>query len=232
MNTDKKISFGNNLFGLFSVVRKVLYTFLYRKKMQCIGIPLRENLKVIDKTEALKILGFDNQPVIFCFGGSHGSSFINSIFIKLIGNIKEDCQVVHITGKREYFQILQLYNRIRNRRFVKDFYYSMEVLYSAADIVISRAGASTLGETAYYKIPSILIPYPGAGNHQRDNAAYFKDRGAAFVFSQNNFSFEEFKRTVENLLYDNDLRQRIKDNLARINVGVGFSEFGSNVDWL
>jgi UDP-N-acetylglucosamine--N-acetylmuramyl-(pentapeptide) pyrophosphoryl-undecaprenol N-acetylglucosamine transferase len=104
----------------------------------------------------------------------------------------------------------------------------MELLYSAADIVICRAGASTLGEISYYKLPSLLIPHPAAGGHQKANAMYFKQRQAACVFSQENFNFEQFRFAAAELLQDNNLRSRMKNNLNDIRIGIGFEDFCDN----
>jgi UDP-N-acetylglucosamine--N-acetylmuramyl-(pentapeptide) pyrophosphoryl-undecaprenol N-acetylglucosamine transferase len=194
------------------------------KKVKFVGIPLRENIKILKKEEAKKMLNFNELPVLFCFGGSSGSSFINNIFLKLVERLNGDFQIIHLTGRRDYFKILKFYNKIEKRKFVKDFYYSIEVLYSCADIVISRAGSSTLAEIAYYKLPSILIPHRGAGGHQRENALYLKNKKAAFVFFENNFCFETFKDAVEKLLYDNNLQQKIKNNLDKIKLGVEFEK--------
>ncbi|MFA5008646.1 MAG: UDP-N-acetylglucosamine--N-acetylmuramyl-(pentapeptide) pyrophosphoryl-undecaprenol N-acetylglucosamine transferase [Candidatus Omnitrophota bacterium] len=198
------------------------------KKYITVGIPLRPNIKKINKKDALNILGFDARPVVFCFGGSQGSEFLNNIFIKLINSFNADYQIIHLTGERECFKISQFYNTINKKTFVKGFYYPMEVLYSAADIVICRAGASTLGEISYYKLPALLIPHPAAGGHQKANAMYFKERGAAYVFLQENFDFARFKLTTQNLLQDENLRQNIKSNLNDIKIGIGFEDFCKN----
>lgn len=199
-----------------------------RKKYITVGIPLRPNIKKINRPHALKLLGFDDKPVLFCFGGSQGSVFLNGIFTKLIDSLNDDYQIIHLTGKREYFKVSQFYNRIDKSKFVKDFYYQIELLYSAADIVICRAGASTLGEISYYKLPALLIPYPAAGGHQKANAMYFKRRSAAYVFLQENFDFEQFRHTAIDLLRDNNLRYRIKNNLNDIKIGIDFENFCNN----
>ena len=198
------------------------------KKYITVGIPLRPNIKKIDRKFALKVLGFDDKPVLFCFGGSQGSTFLNNAFTKLIDSLNSDYQIIHLTGEREYFKISQFYNKIDRKKFIKDFYYQMELLYSAADIVICRAGASTLGELSYYKLPSLLIPHPAAGGHQKANAMYFKQRQAACVFLQENFNFEQFRFVAAELLQDNNLRSRMKNNLNDIRIGIGFEDFCDN----
>jgi len=219
----------NLVLSLF--VRRVLCGFGKKKlskKYTTLGIPLRPNIKKVDRKEALGVLGFDDKPVLFCFGGSQGSVFLNNTFIKLIDSLGGDYQVIHLTGEREYFKISQFYNKIDRKKFVKGFYYQMELLYSIADIVICRAGASTLAELSYYKLPALLIPHPAAGGHQKANAMYFKERQAAYVFLQENFNFEQFRQAALGLLQDKNLRYRIKNNLNGIKIGIGFEDFCRN----
>ena len=152
-------------------------------------------------------------------------SFINGIFTKFIESCDERIQIIHLTGKKEYFEISQFYNKINNKVFVKDFYYQMELLYSAADLVVSRAGASSLAELTFYGLPSVLIPHPKAGRHQKENALYFMKRQAAFVCLQEDFSFEKFKGCLVSLIKDAGLRRAMKVNTARIQLGVAFEDF-------
>ncbi|MFA6281788.1 MAG: UDP-N-acetylglucosamine--N-acetylmuramyl-(pentapeptide) pyrophosphoryl-undecaprenol N-acetylglucosamine transferase [Candidatus Omnitrophota bacterium] len=219
----------NSLLSLF--VKKVFRGFAQEKtnkKTIVIGIPLRENIKKIDRAAALVSLGFQDKLTLFCFGGSQGSAFLNEIFLKLIQSLDCDFQIIHLTGQREYFKISKIYNKIEKLKFVKDFYYAMETLYGASDVVISRSGASTLAEIAYYKIPSVLIPHPAAGGHQKDNALYLVNREAAYMHSQESFSFDNFKDTVEKLLKDRALRQKISTNLGKIKIGISFEDFCKN----
>lgn len=227
-----KLGKANRFLSFF--VKKILRGFKEEggdKKNKLVGIPLRENIKKMDKAAARKILNFNDKPVIFCFGGSQGSFFINNIFMKLIQDCAKDCQIIHLTGRKEYVEIFQLYNKMKNNKFIKDFCYEMEILYNAADIVISRAGAATLAEISFYKLPSILIPHPQGGGHQEANAFYFKEKGAALVCSQNNFSFEEFRNSVKKFIYNDNFRQVVRDNLSRIKLGISFEDFCRNTNW-
>lgn len=198
------------------------------KKTKVIGVILRDNIRLLNKAEARRSLGFDDRCVIFCFGGSQGSTFINKLFLKLIEELKGSYQIIHLTGKRDYLEISKIYNKIEKRVFVRDFYYAMEILYSASDLVISRAGASTLAEITYYKLPSILIPHPQGSGHQLRNAQYFLRRGAAFVLPQEHFSFLKFKEAVTLLLNDSSLREKMSKNSAQIRLGVSFEYFCSD----
>jgi len=194
-------------------------------KTRVIGVPLRKNIRNIDPQEARQQLGFGEKPVILCFGGSQGSSFLNQIFMRFVEESHHDFQVIHLTGSNEYFQIQQFYTTIKRKAFVRDFYYNMETLYSAADIVICRAGAATLAEICFYRCASVLIPHPQASNHQRENARYFAGSKAALMFEQGNFSFEEFRDSLHQLLVNPARRQSLRDNMNHMRGGVAFEDF-------
>jgi UDP-N-acetylglucosamine--N-acetylmuramyl-(pentapeptide) pyrophosphoryl-undecaprenol N-acetylglucosamine transferase len=216
----------NRILSFFT--RRILRGFEQEKvdkKTRVIGVPLRPGIKKIDTALARRALGFDQTTVILCLGGSQGASFINSIFTRFIQSCQARLQIIHLTGKKEYFEILQFYNKINNKAFVKDFYYQMELLYSAADLVVARAGASTLAELTFYGLPSVLIPHPQAGRHQKENALYFMDRQAAFVCLQEDFSFEQFKQRLDSLINDEGLRRVMKVRTSGIPLGVVFEDF-------
>ena len=215
---------------LASFVGKILRGFQGEdsKKSKVIGIPLRKNIKKIDKIGARKILNFNDEPVVFCLGGSQGSAFLNNIFVEFVQNFKGRLQIIHLTGKDKYLEILPLYNTMKVKSFVKDFYYEVEVLYSAADLVVSRAGANTLGEISFYQLPAILLPHPKAGGHQKENALYLQDKGAAIVHLQDNFSPKGFNSSLSKLIQDESLRQSIRNNLSKIRLGISYEDFTSN----
>ena len=227
---EPNVRFGRANRLLVPFVGKVLRGFKGEgnKKSRTIGIPLRKNIKRIDKTKARKILNFNDDPVVFCLGGSQGSAFINNIFVDFAREFKDKLQIIHLTGKDNYLEILPLYNTMKAKSFVKDFYYEVEVLYSAADLVVSRAGANTLGEISFYQLPAILLPHPEASGHQRENALYLEKRSAAIVCLQDNFSSRGFNSSLSKLIGDESLRQNIRNNLSKIRLGISYEDSSSN----
>ena len=199
------------------------------KKSIVVGIPLRENIKKIPKDEAKRILGFLDSPVIFFFGGSQGSVFINDLVMRFISKVDYECQIIHLTGKKEYFKFKEFYNKINKKVFFKDFFYNMEILYSASDLVISRSGANTLAEIFYYNTPAILIPHPLGSGHQKENAFYFYRKKASIVFLQESFSFDEFKEMVRRILFDKEFQESLKKNLKNLNLTVDIKNFYNNI---
>ena len=194
------------------------------------GIPIRDNFKRIDKAEAKRYLGFSpDKKVILSFGGSQGAAFINTLTCDFAANSSKDFCVIHLTGEKKYGQISEFYSKIDTKSFVRGFFDDIDILYSAADVVISRAGAGTLAEISFFRVPAILIPYPYASNHQYANAEYFRKRGAAVVFCQNNLSFSRFKNTLEDVIENEVVRDSLIKNLGMISIAVESGEFYKNI---
>ncbi len=222
----------NRVLALFvKRVYRGMPPFKFSNKDKWVKVPIRDELMRYDKKYARKILGLDyNIPVIMCFGGSQGSEFINTVFRQMIEILEEDCSIIHITGFKQYSYFLGFYDKIKKKAIVYDFCENIEFLYSAADIVICRGGALSIGEVVSYKIPAIFVPYPGAENHQYVNVSYLKKRDACYMVDQRNFSFKAFKECLEKLLSDSEERLRIKDNLKKIDIIVDCREFSRSFE--
>ncbi len=219
---------------LYPLVKKVYRGFYIpriTKKGVWVGIPVRDELKKQDKKEAREKLGLEtSSAVILCFGGSQGSEFINNKFGEFAKASKEPFQIIHITGLKQKRYFLEFYDKISRKAVVYDFFKAIDLLYSAADIVISRSGALTVAEVSYYRLPAVFVPYPGAGNHQYANADYLEKRKACFIVPQSDFSSRDFSMYIEILLKDNVVRRNMADNLGRLKVAVKCGEFYRNFD--
>ena len=94
----------------------------------------------------------------------------------------------------------------------------MGILYSAADIAISRAGASVVCELAIHRIPSILIPYPFAGSHQVQNARFFKTRKAAIVIEESDLSEAVLIKEIEGMMTEKRSKDSMSEGIGRLAV--------------
>jgi len=194
-------------------------TVCRKKRKKVLGIPIRDDFTIVDKKTAKKELGLIEDELVICaLGGSQGSNFINQVFLKLVLSLEGEFGVIHLTGAKEYREILKFYQEIKRPALVKDFWDKMNLVYSAADILICRAGAMTLGEVSYFKVPAIVIPHGGELSHQYFNARYFQERGAVALIPQNCFSFVDFKNAVEEFLSDGTKRKNISDKLSAISL--------------
>jgi len=145
---------------------------------------------------------------IVAFGGSLGAEKINNTISGLYGKFAGDSriQILLISGNRYYADI----SRIVESKIKKDddlifkveaYIDQMDQIYSIADLIIARAGANTVFETAATGIPSILIPYPDAiEDHQFYNAKYIGDMGKAVLLRENKLSVEALSDIIKDLL--------------------------------
>ncbi len=169
------------------------------------GNPVRGELTLITKEEARKKLGLDSRPLILSFGGSLGARRVNEAVTELIKwhNGTEKFYHIHGTGSSGYDTMLEslkeinLSNMVDIREYIKD----MDICMAAADLVICRAGAITLGELGVCGKPSVLIPSPYvAENHQYHNALTLKKAGAAEIIEEKDLSGESLIQTVSFLI--------------------------------
>ena len=156
------------------------------------GYPVRPDLLAADKLSARAALGLTaGLPALLVFGGSRGARSINRALVAALPELLPRCQVVHISGQLDWPWVSEETGRPdalpaewRPRYHAYPYLHDeMVQALAAADLVVTRAGASVLGEFPAVGLPSILVPYPYAGQHQDANAAYLADRGAARVIA-------------------------------------------------
>lgn len=149
------------------------------------GYPVRSELLTADRPAARRALGLiDDAPALLVFGGSRGAASINRALTAVLPALLPHCQIIHITGELDWPHVAaHAQNPAHATRYHAHPYLhdEMPLALAAADLVVARAGASTLGEFPALGLPSILVPYPHAGQHQAVNAAYLAERGAAQV---------------------------------------------------
>jgi UDP-N-acetylglucosamine--N-acetylmuramyl-(pentapeptide) pyrophosphoryl-undecaprenol N-acetylglucosamine transferase len=126
----------------------------------------------------------ENMPVLLVFGGSRGARSINQALAAVLHPLLETCQVVHVSGTLDWPQVEARARQVpaalrANYHPFPYLHEEMALALAAADLVVARAGASTLGEFPAFGLPSILVPYPHSGQHQEANADHLVSRGAA-----------------------------------------------------
>lgn len=216
-------------------VRRVFTGFpqrVSRDRAEVVGIPLRESMVRIDRVTARKYAGIhDSCPVVVCCGGSQGSQFLNTQFVRFAAQSKLRFSIIHIAGAQDVERVRKMYISIHQRHYaVKDFDEHMERVYSAADLIVSRAGASSIAEIVSYGLPAVLVPHPAAGGHQEDNARYVAQRDAAVMVLQQGFNFDIFATALDRLITDGAYRAGMVQKCAQLSLGVRHEEFSKRID--
>ena len=184
------------------------------------GNPIRGELLTVKREDARKKLGLDNRPLILSFGGSLGAMRVNEAVSELIKehNGSEKYYHIHATGKfgfdafNESIKDINLSDMITVREYIND----MDICMAAADLVICRAGAITLGELQACGKPSILIPSPYvAENHQFHNAMTLKKAGAAELIEEKELSGKSLAQKVNELLQNPTLLERMGESARK-----------------
>ena len=156
-------------------------------KIKITGYPTRTDIQRWNREEAMQYFRLHNEsPVLFVFGGSKGAHSINMALRANLPEVLNKCQVIHITGQTDWEDMHAFYNTLPDdqRMKYKIFPYlheEMGAAFSVADLIISRAGASTLGEFPLFGVPAVLVPYPYAWRYQKTNADYLVSKNAALM---------------------------------------------------
>ncbi len=161
--------------------------FKSSEKLSVTGYPTRRDFVAIPKSEARANLDLKNDlPVLLVVGGSKGAHLINQALLPNLPALLSDFQMIHITGSNDWQECNELKTKLLpelSANYHPYAYLHQEIsdAFSAADLAISRAGASILGELPLVGLPAILVPYPFAWRYQKVNAEYLADRGAAVM---------------------------------------------------
>lgn len=151
------------------------------------GHPVRLGLAAWNQENARREFGFSaNLPILLVFGGSKGARAINRAVITVLPQLLAEMQVLHISGSLDWGEVhiaqdslpANLAPRYRAFPYLHE---QMGAAYTVADLILSRAGASSVGEFPLFGLPAILVPYPHAWRYQKVNADYLTSHGAALM---------------------------------------------------
>ncbi len=170
------------------------------------GYPVRPGLKKWSRMDALDYFDFNpTLPTLAIAGGSKGARSINMAVLEILPKLLERMQVIHLTGLLDWEVVdknaKKLPETLIKRYQPFPYLHEMGAALAAADLVVSRAGASTLGEYPLFGLPAILVPYPYAWRYQKVNASYLADRGAAEILLDENLKDELYERII-NLIFN------------------------------
>lgn len=191
------------------------------KRMEVTGYPTRDDLKVIARDEALSTFNLTpDLPVLLVIGGSKGAHSLNQTVFDNLSTLLERVQVVHITGQLDWQAAVESKAQLsaaHTSRYQPHAYLHAEIsaAFSAASIVLSRAGASTLGELPLFGLPAILVPYPYAWRYQKVNADHLVRHGAAVLLENAELGIR-LVSVVSDLLSDEQELASMRKNMRTL----------------
>ncbi len=179
------------------------------KKTVLTGNPVRKELAGI----APEFGAGKEGTTLLVLGGSQGAHRVNRLVVEALAGqrqIPNNFRVIHQTGHLDEEWVREEYGKLGIQARVGAFFTDMAQLYRAADLVVSRAGATTLAELALLGKPVIMIPYPhAADNHQESNGQYLVDRGAARMFVEREMDGGRLGQEIMGLLGDSGAREKM-----------------------
>jgi len=176
-----------------------------RRRARVVGNPVRPEI-LSGVREARRFGLSTDRPVLLVVGGSQGATGLNERVLAAAGDIAaRSVQVLHLTGSGADGAARECWRRHGVRAFVSPFARDMGALYATADLVLSRAGGTTLAEIAATGRPSVLVPYPHhADRHQERNARVMVAAGAATLIREEELTRERIGRDVLDLIADRE----------------------------
>ena len=193
-------------------------------KVKVTGTPVRDDFSKYTRETARAELGIDeNVPVVLSVWGSLGAQYMNDIISDMLKDISEDrkFKLIHATGSRYYDSFMEKSNAmgIDDMSFIDIYKYihDMPRLMAAADLILCRAGASTLSELCYIGKPAILVPSPNVtDNHQEKNARVLENAGGAYIMLEGQFDSESLYNKICDLVADKDKLEKMSENMRTL----------------
>lgn len=184
--------------------------------------PILEAIKQRERPE-------NTAQTVLVLGGSQGAHRVNELVTEAVLARSETLgglRVIHQTGSADEGWVSQRYRQAGIDCLVASFFNNMAELYAQADLVISRAGATTLAEISVLGLPAVLIPYPhAADDHQQRNAQWYVESGGAVVLVQEGLTAERLGEQMADLLGD---RQRLQSMSAAM-AGLGIADAADRI---
>jgi UDP-N-acetylglucosamine--N-acetylmuramyl-(pentapeptide) pyrophosphoryl-undecaprenol N-acetylglucosamine transferase len=194
----------------------------------------REKVVFTGNPRASEVLGKDGikgrlsaglsatKPAVLIFGGSRGARPINEAVVKALAEFAEKpYQILYITGDVHFEAVQKEVELVGNPQnvVIKPFIHNMPEVLAGIDLVVSRAGATTLAELTSLGIPSILIPSPYVtNNHQEKNARSLSDYGAAHLLLEKDLNNKSLISHIDRILLNHDQLKEMKTKAKKMGV--------------
>lgn len=200
------------------------------KVVRVTGTPIRKDILFSQRSRSAEKFGLSpSKKTLLITGGSQGAQAINEVILKCLPELEAlsyDLQIIHCTGEYGYEVAKAAYTQTKIDAFVCSFLDDMGAAFSMADIIVCRAGATTIAEITAIGIPAILIPYPhAADNHQYWNAMELASNGGGYLLQQLDLTAEKIVELVTDLFQNKEKY----DSMKMFSKGMGIPSAAANV---
>lgn len=211
----------NRIFGSYAqgVFVNFKYSTKFFKNSMVTGNPIPKKLKEeVSINQAYKFFSFKKKrKVLLVMGGSQGALKINRVFERILPKLNK-YNIIWLVGKNNYSQFKKYQEQIN----IRIFGYLKETIYAfkIADAAVSRAGAMSISEQAFFGIPTIFIPLPHAAeNHQYINAQTIVKIGGGQIIEEKNLNKQILFQKIDELLSNTSALQKYKKNIKKFYQG-------------
>jgi UDP-N-acetylglucosamine--N-acetylmuramyl-(pentapeptide) pyrophosphoryl-undecaprenol N-acetylglucosamine transferase len=194
--------------------------FSHSERIVLSGYPLRADLSNWSRKKATQHFEIDSAiPTLLITGGSKGARSINMAVLKHLNELLDVAQIIHITGSLDWNVIekaaQELPAQLKTRYHAMPYSHEMGAALAAADLVVSRAGASTLGEYPLFGLPAVLVPYPYAWRYQKVNADFLAERSAAVILQDESLE-DKLLSLVKALLLNKNKLESMRAAMSKL----------------
>jgi len=184
-------------------------------RVRVTGSPIRQGFRRIPKQEARRRFGLDDErPTVAIVGGSQGAEALNRGALAGLDGAGGSLQLIHVAGAGRAEAVRSAYEERGARASVHEFVADMDRLYSAADLVVSRAGALTLAEIAAFEVPAVVVPIArSAGDHQRANARALARAGGGIFMEEAECVAGGLAHVLRSLVSEDPMFDNMRKNL-------------------
>jgi UDP-N-acetylglucosamine--N-acetylmuramyl-(pentapeptide) pyrophosphoryl-undecaprenol N-acetylglucosamine transferase len=191
-------------------------------KQSLTGSPIRPEITQGSREEGLKVFGLEaNCKTLSLIGGSQGAQRLNQALIKALPDLlkQENLQIVHVAGANNQSEIQAAAGTYAGhpRYHLLNYVDNMPALLACTDLVISRAGASSIAEFLACQIPSVLVPGSFGGGHQLDNARALAQAGAAILMTEAQLEETPLGSVILDVIMDTERLSKMRENCSQLN---------------
>ncbi len=194
---------------------------IVEKHLKITGYPTRSELSLMKKEDAQKHFHLiPDIPTLLVFGGSKGAQSINRALLPLLPTLLNRFQIIHISGNYNWEEVNEEREKLpesllKNYHAFPYLHEKMSAALRSADLIISRAGASILGEYPIIGTPAILVPYPFAWRYQKVNAEYLVSKNAAILLPDEEMP-EKLLDLINDLFDQPDKLELMRQSLRKL----------------